>query len=88
MITLVVQPDEGTEYEITATSRDVVRWEKTHKGARLANLENASMGDLYALAYCAAVRLKKFAGTEEDFLNTVDIATREDEEATPTKRGR
>jgi hypothetical protein len=88
LITLKVVPDNGEEYTVTATSRDVVMWEKTHKGAKFANLESAGMADLYALAFFAAERTGKFAGTEAEFCKLVDIEPVADEDLTPTKRGR
>jgi hypothetical protein len=88
LITLKVVPDNGETYTVTATSRDIVTWERTHKGAKFANLESATMADLYALAYFAAVRKGLFSGAEKEFSDSVDIEPVADEDSTPTKRGR
>lgn len=88
MITLKVVPDNGEAFTVTATSRDIVAWERTHKGAKFANLESATMTDLYALAYFAAVRKGLFSGTEKDFSDSVDIEPVGEEDPNPTKRGR
>jgi len=89
MITLKVIPDNGEPYQVTATSRDIVQWERTHKGAKFANLESVGMADLYALAFFAAKRHGLFSGTESEFTDSVDIEpVPEDDSTLPTKRGR
>lgn len=88
MIKLKIIPDNGTPYEVDATSRDIVAWERTHKGARFADLENGRLADLFALAYFAAKRVGRFSGTEAEFMESVDIEPVADEDPTPTKRGR
>ncbi|MEV6693368.1 hypothetical protein AB0M35_18050 [Micromonospora sp. NPDC051196] len=65
---------QDAQVELTATSRDVLMWEKTTKGASFAKLEaDLKIGDLYGVAYRAAVRKGVFAGTLDDFQLKVDM---------------
>ena len=90
MFTVTVTPDGGDAYDVTATSRDVMAWEKGGKGRSLGRLaENASITDVVALAYLAAYRQGRFSGTREEFEATCDVELQApDEEAGPTRRGR
>lgn len=82
MISFRVTPDSGDEYVVTARSRDIVTWEKTHHGAALGNLAAAKrMTDLYALAYVASVRTGQFVGDEQTFMTTRDIEAIDDDDA-------
>jgi hypothetical protein len=80
--------------ELTATSRDVLMWEKTTKGASFAKLEqDLRMGDLYGVAYRAAARKAVFTGTLEDFCLKVDLEFEDtpagsDGDADPTQPAR
>ena len=85
MITVRVVPDEGEPFDVTATARDIVIWEKTHKGRKLSDIEDASMTLLYELAYSAASRQKLFTGSEAEFMASVDLDMRQDDAADPTK---
>lgn len=90
MIDFTVTPDDGDPYELTATMRDVRRWEKTHKGKRLAQLKEPSADDLYEVAYIAAQRQGKVAGvTFDEFADSCDVEVPADEDGPdPTQPGR
>lgn len=85
MFTFTVKPDGGDEYSATATSRDVVVWEKTGRNRSVGKLaESPAMGDLYALAHLASKRLGLFDGTFKEFEESVDLEFEEDEASDPT----
>lgn len=77
MFTYTVRPDGGEPYVVTATMRDVLRWERTSPKGRLPrkaeDLGTASAENAYSLAYVASKRQGRFAGTEQEFEETVDI---------------
>ena len=58
MITLEVTPDHGDLYEVTATSRDVLFWEKTTKGSKsfLDLMRDPNLVDLFRIAQIASWR--------------------------------
>lgn len=81
MYTFTVQPDGGESFEVTASTRDVLKWEKTTKGATVARLErNPSIVDLYAIAWHASKRAKLFAGSLAEFEDTCDIVTHDEDQ--------
>jgi hypothetical protein len=96
VFTFDVTPDEGELYRVTATSRDVVHWERTGKGRSLAQIgENARMTDLVDIAYIASVRHRLYEGKAEDFRASVDVEVIDttedddlDDESGPTQRDR
>jgi len=89
MFTFNVAPDNGNEYQVTVGPRDILKWERTVKGASLIKLQqNMQYEDLYHIAYLASVRQGLFAGSFELFTETVDLtmADDEDEESFPTNQ--
>lgn len=98
MFTFTVKPDSAEEFEVTATSRDVVRWEKTGKGRSLGRFsDNPTMTDLYSLAHGAALRQGLWAGPVAEFEQSVDVelhsddsndSDEDDDESGPTRRAR
>lgn len=71
----VILPGSDT-YEVTATSPDVIKWERTTKGASVAKLvEETRMTDLVAIAYHASVRYGHYTGKLEDFETTAEVTT-------------
>lgn len=88
MFTFTVTPDEGKPYEVVATSRDIVLWEKLHKDNSLKKLEsNLRMTDMYSLCAVAARRQGKFEGTVAEFADQADIQPESEEvDPTPTDR--
>jgi hypothetical protein len=85
VITVEVRPDGGDPYKLTATSRDVAFWEKTHRGKKMADLNEPAVLDLYAIAHIAARRQGMFSGTAEEFIETNDITQEDDGEPDPTR---
>lgn len=78
--TVTVKPDGGEEYELEATSRDEVNWEKTTKGATIKKFESdPSMVDVYKIAHFAAVRQQRFTGSLQDWIDSVDIEFEKDD---------
>lgn len=90
MITVTVVPDDGKPYDLTATMRDLVLWEKTHKGKRMAQLSEPAATDLYEIAHVAAKRQGKFDGTLAEFMDSCDLAQEDTDEdgVDPTPPGR
>jgi len=88
MITFKVHPDGKESYEVTATTRDIVRWEKSGKNRSFAKLmEDVQLADMYELAYYASQRAKSFNGSLDTFLDTVDLEF-ETEDQDPTRGDR
>lgn len=86
MFKFKVTPDEGEPFEVTATTRDIAKWEKTTRGASLHQLENEyRMTDLYAVAFYAAVRHGLYDGSLKDFESGADLEVLDDEEPDPTQ---
>jgi hypothetical protein len=89
MFDFTISPDEGDPYQVTATTRDIAKWEKTTKGASLRQLETEYRAtDLYAIAYHAAIRTGMFAGTLKEFQDGADLRMLddgEDEDEDPTQ---
>lgn len=88
MFNFKVSPDGKEPYEVTATARDVAKWERTNKGAALAQLggDGTRMTDFYKIAYHASVRHGQFTGTVTEFEDNCDIEAYEVEgSANPTQ---
>lgn len=92
MFSATITPDEGEPFELTAKSRDVVRWEKADpRRNSLGALEsNTSMTAITALLFHAAVRQGLFAGDLEKWQDSVDVELHApgDDEAGPTRSAR
>jgi hypothetical protein len=94
LFTFTVKPDGGDEYELEATSRDVLNWERTTKGASLSKFErDAMITDVYKISHFAAVRAQRFTGDLKEWQDSVDIEFEKDEEdaedaVPPTKSAR
>lgn len=91
MITLQVTPDDAEPYEVTATSRDVLMWEKTTKGNRsfVDLVQSPNLVDLYKVAHLASHRQGLFTGPYADFEASCEVTgvpdAEEDEEPDPTR---
>lgn len=84
MLNFRVMPDGGEPYEVTATTRDILKWERTTKGASFHGLQrDMHIADLYRCAYYAAQRLGLFAGSAVAFEDTCDIDILDDQEEEP-----
>lgn len=86
MLHFRVTPDDSDPYTVTAGTRDVLKWERTTKGASLRGLEvDPHMTDLYAVAHLASVRLKLFTGNLSKFEDTCELKVIDaEEEVDPT----
>ncbi len=74
MFTFTVKPDGAPEFEVEATSRDIVRWEAGGKTRSIGALtDNLRMSDLTDLAWYAADRQGLYAGDIKQFRDGVDI---------------
>lgn len=87
MFIFEIAPDDGETYEVEAITRDILKWERTTKGASASQLSEPSMATLYKLAWIASQRTGQFAGTLKDFEDSVDLGTRTAEEPDPTQSG-
>jgi len=89
MFKFTITDDTGVAHDVTATSRDVVMWERTTRGASLGQLKDAMRyTDLYKIAYFAAKRTGLFDGNETSFVEQFDlevVAEEDDESADPTQ---
>jgi hypothetical protein len=74
--TLVIQPDDGEQYELKVTARDALMWERTGKDnpSILAYLSYPSMVEAYRLAHIVAKRTGKYEGSLKDFEATHDLS--------------
>jgi hypothetical protein len=81
----VLAPDgsEAETYTVEARTPDVIRWEKVHQEPWYESKNSVEQGS--ELAYYAARRIGKFAGTLEDWLATVDVDTKTEEPVDPTQ---
>lgn len=83
LFTFIVKPDGGDEFEVEATSRDILNWEKTTPKASLGKFESdPQIGDVYKIAHFAARRNGFFTGALKDFEDTVDIEFEKAEQST------
>lgn len=74
MFTFDLCPDGAEPVRVTATSRDISRWERTGKDRSLSRLENnARMSDLEEIAHLAAQRQGHFSGSLAEFRDQVDV---------------
>ncbi|MEO3930768.1 hypothetical protein ABGB07_44030 [Micromonosporaceae bacterium B7E4] len=81
MFRFEVTPDEGDAFFVQSDSRDVLRWEKTTKGASAAQLnDNIQMAALYKIAFIAATRHKQYVGTLAEFEEQHAIEVVDDDE--------
>ena len=90
MYPFIVKPDNGEPYEVTAGPRDILVWEKTTRGKSfggdLMDVKALQLTDMYKLAWIASRRLGLFAGTLQEFEESVDlIGNQPDGEPDPTQ---
>ncbi len=88
--TFEVFPDDGEPYEVDASSRDVMAWEKSSRKTLKYLYEHMPITEMNRVAYLAAKRQGLFDGTEADFFEACDIQISKDDEDAPdpTRRGR
>jgi hypothetical protein len=77
VFTLTIKPDGGEPYEVEATTRDVLVWEKAGQNRSMSRLVNdMRIADVYQVAHIAARRLQLFTGSLKDFEETCDLDIR------------
>lgn len=81
MIKFKVKPDSGKAYDVTATTRDIMNWEKTTRGASFAKLQlEQKMTDLYRIAFIASSRQGLYSGNAAEFEEECDLDVVDDED--------
>jgi hypothetical protein len=82
MMDFTVTPDGGDPYEVKATSRDVLVWERTNRAKKVFStlMEQLSMVDLYHLCWIACRRLGLFSGDLATFEQTCEVNPDTEEE--------
>lgn len=86
MFEFKVRPDHAEPYEVTATSRDVLVWERTTKGRTLQALAgDPAMVDMYKIAFLASQRQGMFHGTQQEFEAQCEIDFEDEPEPDPTQ---
>lgn len=96
--TFTVRPDGAEPFEIEGTTRDILAWERTTKGASIGQLENnPRVTDLYKIAHLAAKRRQMFTGDLAEFMETCDLDVHDEDDdedegdesgLDPTREGR
>jgi len=75
-------PEGGEAFEVRATTRDVLVWEKTGRDRSLSALmENLRVADMYEIAYVAAKRQGVWDGNRAEFEERVDLDFEEEQGA-------
>jgi len=90
MITLTVTPDNGEPFEVTATARDLLSWERTTKGNKsfVDLINDPNLVDLYRVAHLACWRQGLFTGTQKEFEDSCEVTGQaEDDDPDPTQSG-
>lgn len=93
-MTFTITPDDGEPYTIEATSRDVLKWEKSTKGASMHTFrDNLMMAHMYKLAWVTATRLGRTTASLAEWETLVDVDVEDESEdgageLDPTRTGR
>ncbi|MCW6008504.1 hypothetical protein K1W54_28765 [Micromonospora sp. CPCC 205371] len=86
MFDFKITPDGLEPFEVTAGSRDVLKWERTTKGASFKGIaEDLKMTDMYKVAWIAAKRQGLYEGTLAEFEDDCEIDFEETDEPDPTR---
>lgn len=86
MFKFTVTPDSGDRFVVVATSRDVAKWERTSKGASLANLiGEKKLTDFYKIGFFAATRKGLWHDTLSVFEAECDIEIEDEDEEDPSQ---
>lgn len=90
MFDLRIAPDDGEPFDVKAGMRDVVMWEKTHRGRSLSQLGDGglSAGMVYELAFSACQRQQLIPRemTEKQFTDTHEIDVETPEQSAARQR--
>lgn len=87
MFLFKLTPEGQDLFEVRATTRDVLVWEKTGRDRSLNGLmEKLRVSDLYEIAYLAAKRQGHWDGSRAEFEERVDLDFEEEQGgADPTR---
>lgn len=87
MFLFKLTPEGGDLFEVRATTRDVLVWEKTGRDRSLNGLmEKLRVSDLYEIAYVACKRQGHWDGSRAEFEERVDLDFEEEQGgADPTR---
>lgn len=82
MFLFKLTPDGQDTFEVRATTRDVLVWEKSAKGRSLTALMNdLRVTDLYEIAYVSAKRQGLWDSNRADFEDRIDLDFEEEKDA-------
>ena len=86
MIDFTIHPDGGEPYEVKATARDVLMWEKGGRDRSVLKLlTDLHMSWLYQVAHISSKRTQQFTGTLDEFEKTCELAFEAEEPPDPTR---
>lgn len=87
MFLFKLTPEGGDLFEVRATTRDVLVWEKTGRDRSLTKLmDNLRVSDMYEIAYVSAKRQGMWDGTRAEFEERIDLDFEEEQgAANPTR---
>lgn len=89
MIDFTVVKDDGDRYDVKATARDILVWEKGGNGRNFTSLlTSLPLTDLYRIAYIASARKSLFDGKLADFEKDCDLVFEVSDEPDPTQKAR
>lgn len=81
MFDFTITPDGAEPYPLTASSRDVLAWEKTGKGRSFQTLlTDRRLVELYSLAHIASKRQGLFDGSLAEFEESCDLRAGRDDQ--------
>jgi len=74
VFTFTVRPDGGGPFQVKASTRDVLVWEKAGPNRSMAKLiEDLHLASVYQVAHIAARRQQLFDGSLDEFEKTCDL---------------
>lgn len=75
MIRFRIKPDDDGEpgWDVTATARDILQWERSGQRTYGQLVDNQRMADMYRIAYIASRRQGLFEGSYDAFEKGYDL---------------
>lgn len=83
-LTFAVTPDGGETVNVIVGMRDVLRWERTVRGASMGRLAKPAAQDMYSLAWSACKHRGLFDGDLAAFEEQCELEPVEVDEEDPT----
>ena len=83
-MSLGITPDGCETFRVDVGMRDVLRWERTVRGASMGRLAKPSAQDLYSLAWSACASRELFAGDLAAFEAACEVDALHVDEEDPT----